>query len=97
MLEKNFYVTIETGFARYAARLVSIAGNFSSSINILYKGQSVDLKKAPECIMQVMNLGINKHSSFTVKVHGTDEAQAIDEITDHLMSLNTMHAIVNKR
>jgi phosphocarrier protein HPr len=47
--------------------------------------------------MQVMNLGISKHSSFTVKVHGTDEAQAIDEITDHLMSLNTMHAIVNKR
>lgn len=97
MLEKNFYVTIETGFARHAAGLVSIAGSFSSSINILYKGQSVNLKNAPECIMQFMNLGISTHSCFIVTADGTDEAQAITAIADHLLSLNTMHAITYKK
>lgn len=96
MIEKTFYVTIETGFARYAAGLVSISGSFSSSINILYKGQSVDLKNAPEYIMQVMNFGISTHSTFTVTADGTDEAQAMEAITDHMMCLNTMDAIVNK-
>ncbi|PAF39114.1 hypothetical protein CHH58_00200 [Terribacillus saccharophilus] len=97
MIEKTFYVTIETGFARYAAGLVSIAGSFSSNINILYRGKSVDLKNAPECIMQVMNLGICTHSSFIVKADGTDEAQAITAIAEHLMSLSTVHAILNEK
>lgn len=97
MLEKNFYITIETGFARYAAGLVSIAGSFSSNINILYKGKSVDLKNAPECIMQVMNLGICTHSSFIVKADGTDEVQAITAIAEHFMSLSTMNAILTKK
>ncbi|MFS0559957.1 HPr family phosphocarrier protein [Terribacillus sp. 179-K 1B1 HS] len=95
MLEKNFYVTIETGFARYAAGIISVAGNFSSNITILYQGKSVEIKNAPECIMQIMNLGIYTHSYFTIRADGTDEIQAIDAISDHLRMLDTMNDMVN--
>ncbi|SDD61040.1 phosphocarrier protein [Terribacillus halophilus] len=95
MLEKNFYVTIETGFARYAAGLINVAGKFSSNIHIQCQGKSVELKNAPECIMQIMNLGIYTHSSFMIRADGTDEIQAIDAISDHFRMLDTRNGMVN--
>lgn len=93
MLEKNFRMTVETGVARYAAALVHIAGGFSSAIIMMHQGKSVDVKHVPDCILQIMNLGISIHSSFTIRADGIDEIQAMEAITDHLEGVKTINRI----
>lgn len=62
--------------ARAAAKFVSTAANFSSSIRLGYEGQLVDGKS----IMAVMMLAARKGSLLTLEVEGQDEDAACGAI-----------------
>lgn len=67
-------------------------GRNASLTDSLFRGGALDeIKNDPECIMQIMNLGIYTHCYFTIRADGTDEIQAIDAISDHLRMLDTMN------
>ncbi|WP_078555410.1 phosphocarrier protein HPr [Bacillus alkalicellulosilyticus] len=74
MVEKSFKITSETGIhARPATQLVNKAGQYSSEITLVYKGKEVNLKS----IMGVMSLGVGQGAEVTIKVEGSDEAEAM--------------------
>ncbi|WP_216828856.1 phosphocarrier protein HPr [Alkalihalobacterium elongatum] len=77
MVEKTFKITAETGIhARPATQLVNKAGQFSSDINLEYKGKSVNLKS----IMGVMSLGVGQGAEVTIKADGSDENEALQAL-----------------
>ncbi len=78
MQKRDFNVTAETGIhARPATLLVQSASKFSSDINLIYKGKSVNLKS----IMGVMSLGVGQGSDVTITAEGADEEEAMEAIT----------------
>jgi phosphocarrier protein HPr len=77
MLEKKFKILNDEGMhARPAGVLAKTAGGFSSTIEIIAKEKTVNAKS----IMSVMGLGLTKDSEITIRVNGTDEAEAIMKI-----------------
>jgi phosphocarrier protein len=62
--------------ARAAAKLVSTATRFSSTIRIARDGKSADAKS----IMGVMMLAASRGTVISVEADGDDEAQALDAI-----------------
>lgn len=83
MQKRDFNVTAETGIhARPATLLVQSASKFSSDINLIYKGKSVNLKS----IMGVMSLGVGQGSDVTITAEGADEEEAMEAITQTMKS-----------
>ncbi|WLD92282.1 phosphocarrier protein HPr [Alkalihalobacillus sp. AL-G] len=81
MAEKTFKVTSESGIhARPATTLVNRAGQFSSEIELVHNGKSVNLKS----IMGVMSLGIQQGSEITIKADGSDADEALSALDDVL-------------
>jgi phosphocarrier protein HPr len=77
MIEKNFRILNEEGMhARPAGVLAKTAGSFSSTIEILANGKTVNAKS----IMSVMSLGLTKNADITVRANGTDEVDALTKI-----------------
>lgn len=79
MEKRDFHIIADTGIhARPATLLVQTASKFNSDINLEYKGKSVNLKS----IMGVMSLGVGQGADVTVSADGSDEADAINAITE---------------
>ncbi|MEH7382329.1 phosphocarrier protein HPr [Bacillus sp. JJ1533] len=79
MAEKTFKVTSESGIhARPATVLVQAASKFNSDIQLEYNGKSVNLKS----IMGVMSLGIGQGAEVKIVAQGSDEAEAIANLTE---------------
>jgi phosphocarrier protein HPr len=87
MIKKQYTMTVSSGFARPSTLLVSIACKFSSEIFLTYKGKSINLKNAPESIMEMMSLGVDPGSKINLTAEGIDEHQA----------LNTMEKCLSKK
>jgi phosphocarrier protein HPr len=62
--------------ARAAAKFVTAASAFSSEINIVKGGQTVNGKS----IMGVMMLAASRGTELVITVHGGDEQQAADNL-----------------
>jgi len=62
--------------ARAAARFVTVASSFSSSIGIAKDGQKVNGKS----IMGVMMLAASRGTELTIITEGSDETEAADSL-----------------
>ena len=62
--------------ARPATILVNQASKFSSNINLIYNGKSVNLKS----IMGVMSLGVPTKATVEIEAEGEDEKDVIESI-----------------
>ena len=81
MEQKSYVIIDETGIhARPATMLVQTASKFDSDIQLEYNSKKVNVKS----IMGVMSLGVGKDAEITIYVDGSDEAEAIEAITDVL-------------
>ena len=79
MKEQSFNITADTGVhARPATLLVNKAGQYQSEIELTYNEKTVNLKS----IMGVMSLGIPKGAEIKVTANGSDEAEAIQGISE---------------
>jgi phosphocarrier protein HPr len=64
--------------ARASAKLVSVASQFSSEVNIGFNGQTVNGKS----IMGIMMLAAAQGSELVLTAEGRDEDKAINALTD---------------
>lgn len=64
--------------ARAAAKLSSLADNFTSDIKIEKDGRCIDAKS----IMQIMMLAASQGTEIALSADGTDEIDAIKAITE---------------
>jgi phosphocarrier protein NPr/phosphocarrier protein len=79
MIEKKLDVINKLGLhARAAAKVVSVASRYDSSILVLHNSQTIDAKS----IMGLLMLGAAKGSSITFQVEGEDEQHAMNELED---------------
>lgn len=84
MIKTQFKIIKDTGFARPATQLVSLAHRFTSDIFLEYQGETVNLKHSTKSVMDIMSLEIKPGTKVYIKALGTDEVQAIQFIKDHL-------------
>ena len=79
MEKLSFVVSDPVGLhARPATILVNQASKFSSNINLIYNGKSVNLKS----IMGVMSLGVGQGADVTISAEGADADDAIAAISE---------------
>lgn len=79
MIEKKFIIENSHGLhARPAAQLVRLASQFGSDIFIIKDGMEVNGKS----IMGVMMLAAEVGSEISIRVQGSDEADAIEALGD---------------
>ena len=79
MIEKELTIVNKLGLhARAAAKLVSLASNFDSDVELMRDGRKVNGKS----IMGVMMLAASQGSNIVVLVNGADEDEAIVKIED---------------
>ena len=79
MEKHEFHIIAETGIhTRPATSLVQAASKFNSYINLVYNGNSVNLKS----IMGVMSLGVGQGADVTITADGDDAKEAIEAIAD---------------
>lgn len=77
MISKKIEIINKLGLhARAAAKLVALASNFDSHIEISKDNRSVNGKS----IMGVMMLAAAKGSTITLTIDGSDENMAIEQI-----------------
>lgn len=77
MLEENVEIINKLGLhARAATKMATMAKRFSSKIVVSYAGKDVDCKS----IMSLMLLAAAKGSVITLKVEGSDETLAMEEV-----------------
>jgi phosphocarrier protein HPr len=91
MIEKQYNIISNTGFARPARMLVSTSTKYLSNLVLKYEGMSVELNYSPETIMDIMSLEIRPGAPFNVRAEGTDELQALQYIEDHFSKMNLIH------
>ncbi|MBM6602222.1 HPr family phosphocarrier protein [Priestia megaterium] len=84
MIEKQYKIIADTGFARIATFLVSVACKFTSTILLEYRGRSVNLKNSTKSLMDTMSLAIMPGSYITIRAERIDEQQALQSIEDYL-------------
>jgi catabolite repression HPr-like protein/phosphocarrier protein len=85
MVEEKIMVHLQYGLqGRIAAEFVQIASSFTSGINLIKNGRSVDSKS----IMGVMSLAIRKGEDVTIIIDGKDEQKAIGVLGDFLLREN---------
>lgn len=79
MVEKEIHVVNKLGLhARAAAKLVSLASNFKSAIDLTKEGRTVNGKS----IMGVMMLAASKGTLLKIKAEGSDEDEALRRIEE---------------
>ena len=79
MIETELTIVNKLGLhARAAAKFVSCASSFASSIQVAKDGQSVDGKS----IMSVMMLAAAKGAVLSLTIEGDDEEQALEALTE---------------
>lgn len=79
MVEKEIHVVNKLGLhARAAAKLVSLASNFKSAIDVTKEGRTVNGKS----IMGVMMLAASKGTLLRIKAEGSDESEALRQIEE---------------
>ena len=79
MQKKDYEIINKLGLhARAAAKLVTLASQFNSDIQIARNGQKVNGKS----IMGVMLLAASKGSTITVYADGEDAEDAVQQIGD---------------
>ncbi len=79
MLEREIEITNKLGLhARAAAKLVKIAGAYTSSIEIEKQDQRVNAKS----IMSVMMLAASRGNTVTLFVEGDDQEDALNEVIE---------------
>lgn len=79
MVEKEIQVVNKLGLhARAAAKLVSLASNFKSAIDVTKEGRTVNGKS----IMGVMMLAASKGALLRIKAEGNDENEALRQIEE---------------
>ena len=84
MVRRSFKITSETGIhARPATTLVNCCMEFNSNITLQVLKNEVDFKS----IMGVMSLGIYSGTVIEVKCDGSDEVDALDAISEKIVSL----------
>ena len=84
MVKRSFKITNETGIhARPATTLVNCCMDFKSDITLQALKNEVDFKS----IMGVMSLGIYSGTIIDVKCDGEDEVEALDAISQKIVSL----------
>ena len=77
MLEKTLIILNEEGLhARPAGVLAKLAGSFTSVIEVVANGKTVNAKS----IMSVMSLGLTKDAELIVRTNGADESEALTKI-----------------
>ncbi len=81
MIEKNVEVNIAEEGARPIAKLVQIASQYQSKVNIKQNEKLVNAKS----IMGMMTLGLVVGQSLEVAVDGEDEADAMNSIEQYLL------------
>ena len=79
MLEREIEITNKLGLhARAAAKLVKVAGSFTSSIEIEKQDQRVNAKS----IMSVMMLAASRGNTVKLFVEGDDQTDAMSSVVD---------------
>ena len=79
MQDKNITIVNKLGLhARAAAKLVTLASSFASSVKLARNGQEVNGKS----IMGVMMLAASKGTEIRVIADGDDEHEAIEKLTE---------------
>ncbi|WLV23950.1 HPr family phosphocarrier protein [Aciduricibacillus chroicocephali] len=75
MVEKTVQIKLDPGLqARLAAKFVQEATRFSSQINLLKDGRTINAKS----IMGLMSLAMAKGEEITLQAEGADEEEALD-------------------
>lgn len=83
MLEQEIEITNKLGLhARAAAKLVKVAGSFSSSIEIEKLDQRVNAKS----IMSVMMLAASRGNTVKVFIEGDDQEDAMASVIELIES-----------
>jgi len=79
MLKQQIEIINKLGLhARAAAKLVSTADRFESSVEVEFAGQKADAKS----IMAVMMLAASKGSVIILQTEGPDEKAAMDAVIE---------------
>jgi phosphocarrier protein len=79
MLEQDIEIINKLGLhARAAAKLVSTAARYASSVRITFAGKQADAKS----IMSVMMLAASQGSLITISCEGKDEDAAIQALVE---------------
>lgn len=79
MIEQEIEIINTLGLhARAAAKLVSTAARFGSTVKLEFAGQTADAKS----IMSVMMLAAGKGSQITIRCDGKDEDEAMQALTE---------------
>ena len=77
MISKKLMIVNELGLhARAAAKVVSLASNFESKINLIKDSKHADAKS----IMKILMLSASKGSSVIIEVDGVDQNDAMQSI-----------------
>jgi phosphocarrier protein HPr len=77
MLEKKLIILNEEGMhARPAGLLAKMAGSFSSTIEVVANGKTINAKS----IMSVMSLGLTKNAELIIRANGVDESEALTKL-----------------
>jgi phosphocarrier protein len=78
VIEREIEVVNRLGLhARAAAKLVHLAGRFRSDVELVTNGEEVDAKS----ILGILLLAAGQGTRLTVRCHGPDEAEAIEQVT----------------
>lgn len=79
MVEKEILIVNKLGLhARAAAKLVSLASGFKSTIELIREGRTVNGKS----IMGVMMLAASKGTRLKIKAEGSDENEALRQVEE---------------
>ncbi len=81
MREKEFSINTVTGLhARPAALLVDIADKYEARVNIVFNDTTANAKS----IISVLSLGLGKGDRFVLVTDGSDEANAMENLTEFI-------------
>ena len=84
MYEEKFVVNNAEGLhARPAAKLVEIAGEYESKVEIVHKGKAVNAKS----ILAIMGAGVYTGSEVLLRIEGPDEEAASAELSEYMSNL----------
>lgn len=83
MLEQKVEITNKKGLhARAAAKLINLTHNFDSEVLVIRGDDEVNGKS----ILGLLMLAAQKGSTLTIKVDGSDEDEAMEQITNLIES-----------
>ena len=83
MTSQPLNIVKDTGFARPATLLVSLAHKWQSDIFLEYNGKTIKLNHSVQSIMDILELFIKPGSKVNIKANGTDEVKAVQSIKEY--------------